>query len=120
MDARLRDGVKLFNEGRFFESHEVWETLYRDTEEQHKPFVEGLIQLSAACRMIADFGETKGPVKLIYQALIRFESYQPVYMDVKVADLTRTMEAWAKKLEAGGDPDPTAVPTIPLRRFIFF
>ena len=120
MDKRLRVGVNLFNEGHFFESHEVWEALHRDTEEQHKPFVEGLIQLSAACRMIADFGETRGPVKLIYQALIRLESYQPIYMGVKVADLTRAMEAWAKKIEAGGVQDPTSVPAIPLRRFIFF
>lgn len=120
MDARLRQGVKLFNQGRFFESHEVWESLYGDTDEKHKPFLEGLIQLSAACRMIADFGEIKGPVKLIYQALIRFEHYQPAYLGVALNDLSHDMENWAKELETGSRTDPRPVPTIPLRRFAFF
>jgi len=120
MDSRLREGINLFNEGRFFESHEVCETLYREAEEQDKPFLEGLVQLSAACRMIADFGEIKGPVKLIYQALIRFENYQPTYSGVKVADLITAMESWAKELEAGRIKDPKPIPRIPLRRFHFF
>lgn len=120
MDSRLRQGVDLFNKGRFFESHEVWEGLYRDTEEKHKPFLEGLIQLSTACRMIADFGEVQGPVKLIYQALIRFEHYQPAYLGVRVADLSRNMENWAKEVEAAGRADMKPIPTIRLRRFPFF
>jgi uncharacterized protein len=120
MNDRLREGIKLFNEGRFFEAHQTWETLYQDTEKSHKPFLEGLIQLSAACRLIEDFGEIKGPVKLIYQALMRFDNYQPTYFDVKVADLVATMEAWAKELEASGIRGQKPVPTIGVRRFRFF
>ena len=82
--------------------------------------LEGLIQLSAACRLIEDFGEIKGPVKLIYQALIRFENYQSTYADVKVADLAATMEAWAKELEASGVRGHKPVPNIAVRRFRFF
>jgi uncharacterized protein len=120
MDDRLREGINLFNNGRFFEAHETWEILYQDAEKNDKPFLEGLIQLSAACRLIEDFGELKGPVKLIYQALIRFENYQPTYSDVKVAELATTMEAWAKELEASGVRGDKPVPSIAVRRFRFF
>lgn len=120
MNARLREGINLFNRRRFFEAHETWEILYRDAEKNDKPFLEGLIQLSAACRLIDDFGEIKGPVKLIYQALIRFENYQPTYFDVKVADLAAAMEAWAKELEATGVRGQKPVPTIAVRRFGLF
>jgi hypothetical protein len=85
-----------------------------------KPFIEGLIQLSTACRLIEDFGEIKGPVKLIYQALIRFENYQPTYLEVKIADLTAAIEAWAKEIEASGARGQKPVPTIAVRRFGFF
>jgi predicted metal-dependent hydrolase len=119
MDARLREGMNLFNQGRFFEAHENWEMLYQSAEINDKPFLEGLIQLSAACRLIDDFGEIRGPVKLIYQALIRFENYQPTYLDVKVADLAVAMESWAKELEAGGVRGRKPVPTIAVRRFGF-
>jgi len=120
MDAGLREGINLFNQGRFFEAHETWEMLYQRAEINDKAFLEGLIQLAAACRLIEDFGEIKGPVKLIYQALIRLENYQPIHLEVKVADLAVAMEAWAKEIEASGLRGRKPVPTIALRRFGFF
>jgi predicted metal-dependent hydrolase len=120
MDARLRQGINLFNQRRFFEAHETWEMLYQTAEINDKPFLEGLIQLSAACRLIEDFGEIKGPVKLIYQALIRFENYQPTYLEIKVADLAAAMEAWAKELETSGARGQKPIPPIAVRRLGFF
>jgi predicted metal-dependent hydrolase len=120
MDARLREGISLFNQRRFFDAHETWEMLYQSAEISDKPFIEGLIQLSTACRLIEDFGEIKGPVKLIYQALIRFENYQPTYLDIKVADLAAAVEAWAKELENSGVRGEKPVPNIAVRRFGFF
>jgi predicted metal-dependent hydrolase len=97
MDAELREGIELFNEGRFFESHEILEQFYHQTEAAHKPFIEGLIQLAAAFRLYSDFGEVKGPVRMIHQALIRFENYQPSYLEIRVRDLSESMESWAAK-----------------------
>ena len=120
MDARLREGIGLFNKGRFFESHEILEQLYHETEEVNKPFLEGLVQLAAAFRLYTDFGSTQGAVRMIYQALIRFENYQPFYMRVNVKELCATMEAWAKQAEAAGAKPPSAIPKIRLRGFSFF
>jgi predicted metal-dependent hydrolase len=126
MDARLREGIRLFNAGRYFESHERFEELYVGAEEQHKPFIEGLIQLAAACRLVCDFGEIKGPVRMVHQALIRLENYQPTYLQVRVKGLIAGMEAWAKRAEAAkpAEVDRGAVreeiPKIRRRRFLFF
>jgi len=114
MDARLREGIGLFNDGRFFECHEVLEALYLETDDANKPFLEGLIQLAAALRIFADFGEVKGPVRMVRQALIRFENYQPAFMQVRVAELSAALEAWAKATEAGSAPVPS-IPKIPLQ-----
>lgn len=99
MDARLREGIRLFNAGRYFESHEALEELYQRTEETHKPFIEALIQLAAALRLARDFDEAKGPARMVRQALIRLENYRPVYLGVKVARLMQAMEAWANETE---------------------
>lgn len=120
MDARLREGVRLFNAGRYFQSHERWEQLYQQTDEPNKPFLEGLIQLAAAFRLVRDFGEVKGPVRMIYQALIRLENYQPFYLRIRVTELIASMEAWAKAAEAAGGKEPGKIPKIRLRRFMFF
>ena len=119
MDARLREGIGLFNDRRFFECHEVLEGFYLDTEDANKPFLEGLVQLAAAFRICTDFGEIKGPARMVRQALIRFENYQPVFMQVRVAELSAALEAWAKAIEAGGATSP-AIPKIQLEGFSFF
>jgi len=120
MDDRLQEGIALFNDGRFFESHEVWESLYLETDTKHKPFLEGLVQLAAALRLYSDFGESRGPVRMIYQALIRFEAYPPVYLNVRLEDLSAAMEAWAKELEGSGGMTLKPIPKISLRQFRFF
>ncbi len=121
MDARLREGVGLFNDRRFFECHEVLEGFYQQAEPADKPFLEGLVQLAAAFRLFCDFGEVKGPVRMIYQALIRFENYQPAFLEIRVKELCQAAEAWAKAAAAGGSkPSVSTIPKIQLQRFSFF
>jgi hypothetical protein len=117
MDARLREGIGLFNDRRFFECHEVLEGFYMESDDANKPFLEGLIQLAAAFRIFADFAEIKGPVRMVRQALIRFENYQPAFMQVRVSELSSALEVWAKATEAGGAP---AIPRISLQRLGLF
>lgn len=121
MDARLREGIRLFNQQQFFASHEIFEDFYLNADPENRPFLEALIQLAAAFRMFVDFGETKGPVRMIYQALIRFENYQPAFLQVKVGELCQAAEAWAKAAEAAGaQPTSLAIPKITLQRFGLF
>ena len=121
MDARLREGIRLFNESRFFECHEVLEDLYQDTEEENKPFLEGLIGLAAAFRLFCEFGEIKGSVRLIYQALIRLENYQPAFLQIDVKDLCAAAETWAKAAESdGAKPTAANIPNVKVQRFGFF
>ena len=113
MDARLREGISLFNQGRFYESHETLEQFYQETEDAHKPFLEGLIELAVAFRLYTDFGEIKGPVRMIYQALIRFENYPSSHLEIRVKDLSESMEAWAKGVDAAGRA--SSIPKIPVQ-----
>lgn len=121
MDARLREGIRLFNETKFFECHEVLEEFYQETDDAHKPFLEGLIELAAAFRLFCDFGEVKGPVRMIYQALIRFENYRPAFLQIHVAELHQAAEAWAKAADApGAMPSASGIPKIHVQRFTVF
>jgi uncharacterized protein len=121
MDARLREGINLFNQRRFFDCHEVLEGFYHETDEANKPFLEGLIQLAAAFRLFCDFGEVRGAVRMVYQALIRFENYQPVFLQVRVQDLCQTVERWAKAAEsAEAKASASSIPKIQIQRFSFF
>src|SRR5262245_52204375 len=120
MDARLREGIGLFNQGRFFESHEILEQLYHETEEVNKPLFDGLRKSAAALILCADLGSTHVTVRIIYQALIRFENYQPAYLEIKVKEMCETMETWAKQMEGPDARPPSAIPKIRLQGFSFF
>lgn len=120
MDARLREGIRLFNERQFFECHEILEPFYQETDDENKPFLEGLIQLAAAFRLYSEFGETKGPVRMIHQALIRFENYQPTFLHIQVENLSRAAEAWAKAAEGNATELAANIPKIQMQRFSFF
>ncbi|NIO11297.1 MAG: DUF309 domain-containing protein [Deltaproteobacteria bacterium] len=114
----MKKGIGLFNSGRFFECHESLEDLYLHTDEQqHKPFLEGLVQLATACRIFQDFGETIGPIRMVRQAIIRLENYQPDYLGIKVDSLIRSLESWTDRLESKGSPPKQSMdpaPQIPL------
>lgn len=43
----LREGARLFNEGEFYEAHEVWEDEWRDADGVDREFLHGLIQTAA-------------------------------------------------------------------------
>lgn len=120
MDARLREGIRLFNAGLFFQSHEALEDFYVASEEKDKPFLEGLIQAATALRLFRDFGEVEGAVRMIYQALIRLENYQPTYLGVRVKDFIQALESWAKQAEANSAKIGEEIPKIRVHRFSFF
>ncbi|MGE5853131.1 MAG: DUF309 domain-containing protein [Deltaproteobacteria bacterium] len=120
MDARLREGIRLFNEQQFFECHEILEPYYQETEAPNKPFLEGLIQLAAAFRLYREFGEIKGPVRMVHQALVRFENYQPFFLEICVNELSQAAEAWAKAAENAADRVSSALPKIKLQKRTFF
>jgi hypothetical protein len=47
-DPRFADGLRLFNAGRYFDAHEVWEHLWRDCAPADRRFVQSLIQAAVA------------------------------------------------------------------------
>ncbi len=60
-DPDFQEGVRLFNEGKYFEAHEAWEALWRRTgkPDPGREAIHGLIQLAAACHHLGR-GNLKG------------------------------------------------------------
>jgi len=44
MSQLLDEGIKFFNSGHYFEAHEVWEDLWRETSGELRFFYQGLRQ----------------------------------------------------------------------------
>lgn len=84
------EGLRLFNAEEFFESHEVLEELWSETQDSRKKFYQGLIQAAVA---LLHFGNGNlGGAKKVYLSSRKYlELYQPQFEGL---DVTRFLEAF--------------------------
>jgi uncharacterized protein len=100
MSEDFERGVVLFNRRAYFESHEVWEELWRVAEERDKKFLGALIQMAAALHLRFERGGGRGTRNLLVQALTALEDYRPEHLGVDVERLYGELTTYAERVEA--------------------
>ncbi len=98
-DKRYLQFFSLFRQEKFFEAHEVLESLWRERQGEEREFYHGLIQLAAAL-VHYQKGNLKGAKELYRTASGYLERYRPVYQGVSVArvlkDFERFLQVWSE------------------------
>ncbi|MEA2625570.1 MAG: uncharacterized protein QOD06_1615 [Candidatus Binatota bacterium] len=105
-EAELERGVDLFNRRRYFESHEVWEELWRSAEEPDKRFLSALIQIAAALHLRFQRGGGRGTRNLLVQAMMALEDFRPSHLGVDVARLYAELETFTERVEEQKEKEP--------------
>jgi predicted metal-dependent hydrolase len=73
--AALAAGARLFDAGRFFDAHEVWEDAWRvEVGARRKLALQGLIQIAAGFHKGLVQGRPSGMVRLLDAGLGRLEA----------------------------------------------
>lgn len=79
-------GLRLFNEGDWFEAHEVWEDVWHMASGPRKRFYQGLIQCAVTLEHIRR-GNPRG-VRSVYQTAVpKFDGLPSVYMGIRIPKL---------------------------------
>jgi predicted metal-dependent hydrolase len=99
-EADLERGIALFNRRSYFESHEVWEDLWRVAGERDKKFLGALIQMAAALHLYFERGGGRGTRNLLVQAMTVLEDYRPAHLGVDVERLYGELVTYAERVEA--------------------
>lgn len=99
----FREFVRLFNEGRFWESHEALEDRWRETGSD---FYQGLI-IYASAFVHARRGNAHGVVAQLRKAEAYLESYRPTYHGVDLEELLDLGHRW-RQVVAGDRRDDAA------------
>jgi uncharacterized protein len=92
-------GIELFNRGEFYDSHEVWEDIWRSTTPEPKNLFQGLIQVAAALHQFLDLHRQEAPGRTLAKARVRLEPYAPVACGLDVAGLLEQVGVWEGWLE---------------------
>jgi hypothetical protein len=82
-DPRYLAGVSLFNQGDYFEAHEVWEELWHVSTPPERRFYQGLIQAAVALCHYHN-GNLRGAAKLYHSSRDYLEPYRPAYLGLNV------------------------------------
>ena len=89
--AQYLEGLRLFNAEDFFESHEVLEELWSETQDERKKFYQGLIQAAVA---LLHFGNGNlGGAKKVYLTSRKYlEAYPPEFEGLDMARFLENMQ----------------------------
>lgn len=89
--AQYLQGLRLFNEEEFFESHEVLEELWGETLDERRKFYQGLIQAAVS---LLHFGNGNlGGARKVYTSSRKYlEAYPSPYEGLDVAKLIVDMQ----------------------------
>ncbi len=100
VSAYLTEGVRLFQDGQYFLSHETLEEHWAEAPEEDRDFYQGLIHLAVGF-LHHDKGNTKGAKLQFAKAAKRLQSYPDAYQEIDVGMLKEFLETVPASLDAG-------------------
>jgi predicted metal-dependent hydrolase len=95
MSDLLGDGIIFFNDGRYFDAHEAWEDLWRESGGPLRFFYQGLVQSAVGMHHLVN-GNTNGATAQLRKCLAKLDDYPPEFSGINNAklraDLRRVLE----------------------------
>ena len=103
--ATFRRGITLFNQGHFFDAHEVLEDVWRPARGRRRRFLQALIQIAVGLHHHSR-GNLIGARSLLARGGNTLVQYPATYAGVKLGPLLRSITAWREALAEGEPPPP--------------
>ncbi len=94
----LATGLECYRRKAFFPAHEHWESVWLQSQEPEKTFLQALIQITAAFHHLQR-ENVLGASSLLSAALRRLERYPAVFAGVAVTELRGELRLWLEVLE---------------------
>ena len=91
-------GCDLFNEGRFFEAHEIWEEAWRATSRPEKQTIQGMVQIAAALHHFSR-GNLVGASSLMKRGLQNLEGCGDDFRGLDINQLREDVRSAIQQLE---------------------
>ena len=101
-DPRLKKGLELFDQGEYFECHEVVEDLWLETDsnDRYRDLYKGVIRAAAALYQ-KERGIVSGAGSLAKTSIGYLEKYLPEALGVQATKFIAVMQNLLRDLEKG-------------------
>jgi predicted metal-dependent hydrolase len=97
----MGEGIRRFNEGKFFEAHEAWERAWKkvaETSEKH--FLQGMIMIAAALHHHTR-KESAGAAKLLRRGLHILTTYKEASILIDREDFLQSVTLFYEHFRSG-------------------
>ena len=86
-------GIALFNQGRFFDAHEVLEEVWRAAPKEEKKIWQGLVQVAVALHHYST-GNRVGMRSVLVRAMNNLDGHPRDFHGVHIARLLKLLAQW--------------------------
>lgn len=107
----LEQGVEHFNEGRFFQAHECWETAWHPSPDEERNFWQGITQIAVGFTHRGR-GNATGAVTLLRRGAEKLDPYGDRFMGLNIRELAASARAAADAIETHGLAAEVNAPTV--------
>jgi uncharacterized protein len=83
---KFLEGIRLFNEGKYFECHDLFEEIWMHEEGSDVEFFRSLIHLAVGCYHMKN-GNFRGAKSQLMKGIKKLEPYEPEYLDISISHL---------------------------------
>jgi len=111
-EGPLAEGLQLYRDGKFFEAHEAWETVWSFAEGPERSLLQALIQITAAFHHLNRKNNRIGASLLLEQALGRLLKLPDQFGGIEVNLLAEEIRERIRQFQQGLDVTPIVVQTV--------
>ncbi|MCI0706614.1 MAG: DUF309 domain-containing protein [Ignavibacteriae bacterium] len=98
MDERFHQGIREFNERRFFEAHDVLEDFWHEYRETDRTFLQGLIQVAVGFYHFEN-GNYKGSRSQFSKGIAKLQDYLPDHHGIETERFLANVRHWLSVIE---------------------
>ncbi|MGC1452031.1 MAG: DUF309 domain-containing protein [Candidatus Sulfotelmatobacter sp.] len=97
---RYQLGIRHFNAREFYDAHEVWEDVWRESHGMEKRFLQGLIQAAVALHHHST-GNVVGACSLMARARKNLAGCPGDFGEIRVGELLEALGEWRAAIVRG-------------------
>jgi len=102
-------GIALFNQGKFFDAHEVLEDVWRVAPHEEKKNWQGLVQVAVALHHYST-GNYVGMRSVLVRAMKNLAGHPPTFHGIRVPQLLKSLAQWLEAFD--NNQPPPSLPRI--------
>ena len=91
-------GIALFNQGKFFDAHEVLEDVWRAASPNEKKIWQGLVQVAVALHHHSN-GNSVGMRSVLVRAMTNLAQHPRSFHNIQVARLLKALGEWLEAFD---------------------